>query len=319
MRAVVYERYGSPERLELREVPRPVPAAGEVLVEIVATSVNLSDWEGLHGSPAYARLGGLLRPRRRILGSDIAGRVAAVGERSTRFAVGDEVFGDTMPRYGGFAEFVAVPEAMLAPKPPELSFIEASALPQAAAIATHAVALAEPGARMLLNGAGGGSGSLAVQLAVVKGVHVTAVDNAGKLAFLKSLGAAETIDYRRDDFTRRGPYDVIVDLVARRSVLAYARALARGGRCVMVGGTARALIRMVTAGALLGALTGKRLGVLLVRQGPSAFVPVAERCVAGELRVPVDRVLPLARVAEALARHGEGRALGKVVVAVRED
>lgn len=316
MRAVVYERYGSPERLEMRDVARPVPRAGEVLVEVVATSVNLSDWEGLHGSPAYARLGGLFRPRRRILGSDVAGRVAAVGEGVTRFAVGDEVFGDVMPRYGGFAEFVAAPESTLAPKPAQLSFAEASALPQAAAIATHAVALAAPGTRMLLNGAGGGSGSLAVQLAAQKGVHVTAVDNAGKLDFLRALGADEVIDYRREDFTRGGPYDLIVDLVARRSVFAYARALAKGGRCVMVGGTGRALIRMLTAGALLGALTGKRLGLLFVRQGPPAFVPVAERCAAGEVQVHIDRVFPLDQVPEALAWHGEGRALGKVVVAV---
>ena len=317
MRAVVYERYGSPERLELRDVPRPVPGAGEVLVEVVATSINLSDWEGLHGSPAYARLGGLLRPRRGILGSDIAGRIAAVGDGATRFSVGDAVFGDIMPRYGGFAEFVAVPDSMLAPKPAELSFAEAAALPQAAAIATHAVALAKPGARMLLNGAGGGSGSLAIPLAVQQGVQVTAVDNAGKLDFLRALGADEVIDYRRDDFTRHGPYDLIVDLVARRSVFAYARALAKGGRCVMVGGTARTLIRMLTAGALLGVLTRRHLGVLFVRQGPSAFVPVAERCAAGEMQVHIDRVFPLDQVPEALAWHGEGHALGKVVVAVR--
>lgn len=317
MRAVVYERYGSPDRLELRELPPPTPGAGEVLVEVVATSVNLSDWEGLRGRPAYARLGGLTRPRRRILGSDIAGRVVSAGEGATRFAVGDEVFGDVMPRYGGFAEFVAVPESMLAPKPPQLTFAEASALPQAAAIASHAVALAAPGSRMLLNGAGGGSGSLAVQLAKAAGVHVTAVDNAGKLRFLRELGADEVIDYRREDFTRRGPYDLVVDLVARRSVFAYGRALARGGRCVMVGGTARALIRMLTAGAVLGALTGKRMGVLVVRQGPRAFVPVAERCAAGEIRVHIDRVFPLDEVPAALAWHGEGHALGKVVVAVR--
>lgn len=315
----MYERYGSPERLELRDIPRPVPGAGEVLVEVFATSVNLSDWEGLHGSPAYARLGGLFRPHRGILGSDIAGRVAAVGDGATRFAVGDAVFGDIMPRYGGFAEFVAVPESMLAPKPVQLSFAEAAAVPQAAAIATHAVALAKPGARMLLNGAGGGSGSLAIQLAVQRGVHVTAVDNAGKLDFLRALGADEVIDYRRDDFTRQGPYDLIVDLVARRSVFAYARALAKDGRCVMVGGTARTLVRMLTAGALVGVLTRKHLGVLFVRQGPSAFVPVAERCAAGEVQVHIDRVFPLDQVPEALAWHGEGRALGKVVVAVRRE
>lgn len=317
MRAVVYERYGTPDELELREVPRPVPGAGEVLVEVVAASVNLSDWEGLHGTPAYARLGGLRRPRRTILGSDIAGRVVAVGAGADGFAIGDEVFADTMPRYGGFAEFVAVPVSALAIKPPQLSFAVASALPQAAAIARHAVALAEPGMRMLLNGAGGGSGSLAVQLAVARGVRVTAVDNAGKLDFLRRLGAEEVIDYRADDFTRHGPYDVIVDLVAQRSVFAYRRALARGGRCVMVGGTVRTMLRMLTVGALAGALTGRRLGLLIVHPGPTAFVPVAEACVRGEVDVHIDRVFPLEEVPQALAWHGEGRALGKVVVAVR--
>jgi NADPH:quinone reductase-like Zn-dependent oxidoreductase len=318
MRAVVYERYGSPDVLELRDIPRPEPGPGEVLVEVVATSVNLSDWEGLHGSPGYARLNGLRRPRRTILGSDVAGRVAALGDGAARFAGGDAVFGDTMPRYGGFAQFVCVPESALAPKPAQLSFAEASALPQAAAIAVHAIALAPPGARMLLNGAGGGSGSLAIQLAVAKGVHVTAVDNAGKLDFLRRLGAEEVIDYRRDDFTRHGPFDLIVDLVAGRSVFAYRRALARGGRCVMVGGTVRTILRMLTVGALLGVLTGRRLGVLVVRQGPAAFVPVADQCARGEIEVHIDRVFRLDEVPQALAWHGEGKALGKVVVAVGE-
>lgn len=321
MRAVVYERYGSPEVLELRDVPTPTPGPGEVLLEVVAASVNLSDWERMRGDPAYARMGGgLVRPavRRRVLGSDVSGRIVAVGEGATRFAVGDAVLGDLMPRDGGFAEYVAAPQGMFAAKPDALSFVEASALPQAAAIAAHAVALAQPGERMLLNGAGGGAGSLAVQLATAKGVHVTAVDNAGKLEFLRGLGAHEVIDYRRDDFTRRGPFDVVVDLVARRSVFAYRRALARGGRCLVVGGTTRAVLRMLTVGSLLGAVSGARLGVLAVRQGPHAFVPVAEQVARGELTVPIDSIHPLEAVAEALSRHGEGRALGKAVIAARD-
>ncbi|GAA3622920.1 NAD(P)-dependent alcohol dehydrogenase [Microbacterium awajiense] len=322
MRAVVYERYGSPEVLELRDVSMPTPQAGEVLVEVVAASVNLSDWERLRGDPAYARMGGgLMRPatRRRILGSDVAGRVVAAGDGATRFAVGDAVFGDLMPRDGGFAEYVAAPQDMFAAKPAALSFAEASALPQAAAIAAHAVALANPGERMLLNGAGGGSGGLAVQLAVATGVQVTAVDAAGKLDFLRGLGAVDVIDYRRDDFTRRGPFDLIVDLVARRSIFAYRRALARGGRCVIVGGTTRALLRMATVGPLLGAVTGARLGVLAVHQGPRTFLPVAEQVARGEVSVPIDGIHPLEALPEAIARHGEGRALGKVVIAVRDD
>jgi NADPH:quinone reductase-like Zn-dependent oxidoreductase len=318
VRAVVYERYGGPEVLEEREVPAPSPAAGEVLVEVVAVSINLSDWEGLRGSPAYARFGGLRRPAHPILGTDIAGRIVALGEGVTGFAVGDEVVGDNLPRFGGFAEYVAMPTSAITAKPPSLTFAEASAIPQAGAIAAQAVALAEPGARMLINGAGGGAGALAIQLATVKGVRVTAVDNAGKLAYLRDLGAEHVIDYRRTDFTRTGPYDLIIDLVAHRSVFAYRRALARGGRCLIVGGTARTLLRMVTVGPLLGLLTGAHLGVLLVRQGPRAFGPVAELCESGALTVRIDRVFPLEEVPAALAWHGEGRACGKVIVAVRE-
>ncbi len=318
VRAFVCEEYGGPEVLALRDVPVPTPRTGEVLVEVVAVSINLSDWEGLHGSPAYARLGGLRRPRHPILGTDIAGRVVALGEGVTRLAVGDEVYGDNLPRGGGFAEFVAMPVSAIAHKPAALTFAEASALPQAGAIAAQAVALAAPGSRMLLNGAGGGAGALAIQLATAEGVRVTAVDNAGKLDYLRELGAEEAIDYRRTDFTRTGPYDLIIDLVARRSVFAYRRALARGGRCMIVGGTTRALLRMVTVGPLLGALTGAHLGVLLVRQGPSGFAPVAARCESGEVAVRIDRVFPLEAVPAALAWHGEGRACGKVVVAVRE-
>ncbi|MGL4257552.1 MAG: alcohol dehydrogenase catalytic domain-containing protein, partial [Microbacterium sp.] len=177
---MVYEEYGGPEVLELRDVPTPAPASGEVLVEVVAVSINLSDWEGLRGSPAYARMGGLRRPSRPILGTDVAGRVVAVGPGASRFAVGDEVYGDNLPRGGGFAEYVAMPESAIARKPSALTFAEASAIPQAGAIAAQAVALAEPGARMLINGAGGGAGTLAIQLAVAQGVRVTAVDNAGK-------------------------------------------------------------------------------------------------------------------------------------------
>lgn len=321
MRAVVYERYGSPDMLELREVATPVPGPGEVLVEVVAASVNLSDWEGLRGDPAYARMAGAFRPSRgrRILGTDVAGRVAATGAGVTRFSTGDRVFGDLMPRYGAFAEYVAAPEATLAVIPDGLTFAQAAALPQAAAIAAHAVALAGPGERMLFNGAGGGSGSLALPLAARRGIHVTAVDNADKLAFLRELGADDVIDYRTDDFTRHGPFDVIVDVVARRSIFAYRRALVHGGRCMVVGGTTRAVLRMLTVGALLGAVTGTRLGVLTVHQGPRSFLPVAEQVARGELTVPIDSVHPLDGLADALARHGEGRALGKVVIAVRDD
>ncbi|WIM18203.1 NAD(P)-dependent alcohol dehydrogenase [Microbacterium sp. zg-B185] len=316
MKAVVYDRYGPPEVLRIADIPMPAPRAGQMLVRVVATSVNLSDWEGLHGSPAYARFGGLFAPRRRILGSDIAGVVHALGVGVTGFRVGDQVYGDNLQLMGGFAEYAVADAAMFAIKPAELSFAQASALPQSGAIAVQAVARAQPGGRMLVNGAGGGTGAFALQLGTAAGLEVTGVDNAGKLDFMRSLGAAEVIDYRAEDFTRRGPYDLIVDLVARRSVFAYRRALAPGGTYLIVGGTMRALLRVVTIGAVIGAVTGRRLGVLAVKPGPAHFAPLAERCVAGDVRIPIDRMFSLDEVPQALAHVGEGRALGKVVIAV---
>jgi NADPH:quinone reductase-like Zn-dependent oxidoreductase len=314
MRAAVYDRYGPPSRLRLEHVPVPIPKPTQVLVEVAATSVNLSDWEGLRGSPAYARFGGLHRPVRRVLGSDIAGRVAAVGDAVTTFRVGDEVYGDNLLLMGGFAEFAVAPESVLAPKPAGLSFAEASTIPQAGAIAAQGTAGAAPGVRMLINGAGGGTGTFAIQLAKRAGAHVTGVDNAGKLDYVRSLGADEVIDYRSTDYTRTGPYDLVLDLVAYRSVFAYRRVLSPGGQYWMVGGSARALLRVLTAGTLLGRLSDRRIALLVVRSGPAAFVPVAAQCVAGEIDIHIDRVFPLDEVPAALSHVGEGRALGKVVV-----
>lgn len=316
MRAVVYDRYGSTDVLRVADVPIPEPDAGYVRVAVAATSLNLSDWEGLRGTPLYARIGGFRTPRVRTLGSDIAGRVDAVGRGVTRFQPGDEVYGDNLRLMGGFAEYAIAPESALAPKPPELTFAEASTIPQAGAIALQGTAGLSEGTRVLVNGGGGGSGSFAIQLAKRRGAHVTAVDKAGKLDHMRSLGADEVIDHERDDFTRSGSYDLILDLVAQRSVFAYRRALARGGRYRMVGGPVPTLLGVVALGWIVGGLSGRRIGLLVVREGPAHFEPLAELCVAGEIRIPIDRAFELAEVPEALAHVGEGRALGKVVVEV---
>jgi NADPH:quinone reductase-like Zn-dependent oxidoreductase len=318
VRSAVYDRYGSPDVLRIDEVPVPTPRQGQVLVEVAATSVNLSDWEGLRGSPFYARIGGLRSPARRTLGSDIAGRVVAVGDGVTRFRPGNEVYGDNLALMGGFAEYAVAAESALAPKPAGLTFAEASALPQAGAIALQGTVGAAAGRRVLINGGGGGSGSFAIQLAKRLGAHVTGVDNEHKLDFMRSLGADDVIDYRAEDFTRRTQaYDLVLDLVAHRSVFAYRRALAPGGQYRCVGGSVRALLRVLTVGVPAGRLTGRRLGVLVVRQGPASFTQLADLCLTGEIGIHVDRTFGLDDVAEALAHVGEGRALGKVVVALR--
>lgn len=317
MRAITYDRYGSPDVLRPEEeVPVPVAGPGQVRVKVVATSLNLSDWENLTGSPAYARLGGLRAPKRRVLGSDIAGTIDQLGDGVDGWAVGDEILADNLELAGGFAEYALVPASMLAPKPAGLTFEQAAAIPQAGAIALRGTEPVRPGSRMLINGAGGGSGAFAIQLAKQAGAHVTGVDNAGKLEFMRSLGADEVIDYRSQDWTRSGPYDFVLDLVAHRSVFAYRRALARGGRYRCVGGSVRTLLRVLTVGSVLGLATGRSLGVLVVGQGPEHFAPVLDRCAAGEIDVPIDRVFPLAETAAALRHVGEGRSLGKVVVRV---
>jgi len=316
VKAVIHDRYGGPEVLRVEDVPVPTPGKGQVRVRIRATSVNLSDWEGLTGSPGYARMGGLRRPRRRILGSDIAGVVDAVGPGVSRFREGDEVYGDNLALMGGFAELAVAAESALVAKPAELSFVQASTIPQAGAIAVKGTARVA-GGRVLINGAGGGSGAFAIQLATRAGAHVTAVDNATKLDFMRSVGADEVVDYRVDDFTRITPrFDLVLDLVAHRSVFAYRRALAPGGVYRCVGGSVRSLLRILTVGWLAGRLSGRSLGVLVVQQGPSSFTPLADLCVRGVVSIHVHHTYRLDQVADALADVGEGRALGKVVVEI---
>jgi len=305
--------------LRVEDVPVPSPEAGQVRVQVAAVSVNLSDWECLRGSPAYARIGGLRVPARQTLGSDLAGVIDAVGEGVTRFRPGDQVYGDNLALMGGFAEYALAPESALAHKPAQLTFAEASTIPQAGAIALQGTHPAQAGNRVLINGAGGGSGSFAVQLAKRCGAHVTGVDNAAKLDFMRAAGADDVVDYGRDDFTRpEQPYDLILDLVAHRSVFAYRRALAPGGTYRCVGGSVPALLRVLTVGWVVGRLSHRRIGVLAVKEGPAHFEPLAALCVTGDVRIHIDRVLTLDDVPAALARVGEGRALGKVVVEVSD-
>lgn len=295
----------------------PSVSADQVLVRIAATSINLTDWECLRGSPLYARLGGLRSPARPTLGSDIAGWVEAVGPNATRFRPGDEVYGDNLALKGGFAQYAVAPESALALKPKELTFAEASTIPQAGAIALQGTDGVEPGQRVLVNGGGGGSGLFAIQLAKRAGAQVTAVDNTGKLEFMRSLGADDVIDYRTEDFTRcEKPYDRILDLVASRSVFALRRALVPGGRYLYVGGPLSTLMSVVTIGWLAGRLTGRRMGLLAVKAGPDHFGPLADLCIAGDVNIRIDRRFGLDDVPNALSYLGEGRVLGKAIVEV---
>ena len=261
---------------------------------------------------------GPFRPRHHILGSDIAGRVAAAGRNATRFRPGEDVFADILSYMGGFAESVCVPETALAPMPVGMTYEEAAALPQAGAIALqgiHDKGQVQPGQKVLINGAGGGSGMYAIQLAKLNGAEVTGVDNSEKLEFMRSLGADHVIDYARDDFTRNGrTYHLILDLAAHRPAFAYKGSLMPGGRYLYVGGSVATLLQVLLIGPVIGRAEGKKIRLLGVRQGAQHLVPIVELCQAGKLATVIDRRYRLKEVPEALRYLGEGHAKGKVVV-----
>jgi len=318
VKAVVYTRYGPPEVLGLAEVPMPVPQDNEVLVKVHAVSLNASDWEVLRGKPLYSRIGGPVRPRHHILGSDIAGRVEAAGRNATLFQPGEDVFADILSSMGGFAEYVSVPQNALARMPSGMTYEEAAALPQAGAIALQGIrdkGQVHPGQTVLINGAGGGSGMYAIQLAKLAGAEVTGVDNAEKLAFMRSLGADHVIDYTREDFTRKGRgYDLILDVAAHRPASAYRGALRPGGRYLYVGGSVATLLQVLLVGPLIGRAGGKKIRLLAVRLGAQHLAPLVELCQAGKVATVIDRRYPLSQVPEALRYLGEGHAKGKVII-----
>jgi NADPH:quinone reductase-like Zn-dependent oxidoreductase len=320
MKAVAYERYGTPDVLRLVDMAMPRPKDHEVLVKVRAVSLNGSDWETLRGKPAYSRIGGPFRPRHPVLGSDIAGRVEVVGAGVTRFRPGDDVFADILSFMGGLAQYVSVPERVLGPMPAGMTYAQAAALPQAGAIALQSVVhkgQVQPQQRVLINGGGGGGGMYAIQLAKLHGAEVTGVDNAEKLAFMESLGADNVIDYTRQDFTRDGrTYDLIVDLAGHRSPSAYRRALAPGGRYLYVGGSMATLLKVLLIGPWTGRAADKKVRVLAVRLGVEHLGPLVELCQAGTITTVIDRQYQLPEVPEALGYLGAGHAKGKVVVLV---
>ena len=320
MKAIVYTRYGPPEALQLKEVAKPTPKDDEVLIKVQAVSVNRSDWEGLRGKPLYARIGGLLRPRQQRLGSDIAGRVEVAGRNVSRFQPGDEVFGDILPRVGGFAEYVCARESALALKPASMTFEQVAAIPQAAVIAVQGIrdkGHVQPGQKVLINGAGGGAGTFGVQLAKMYGAEVTGVDNIGKLDFMRSLGADHVIDYTREDFTKNGEqYDLILDIVAHRSVFAYKRALRSNGSYFLAGGSVSTMLQILLVGPWISRTTGKKIRILAVRPNIEDVHFMKDLIEAGKVTPVIDKTYPLSEVPEAIGYVGEGQAQGKVVITV---
>ena len=322
MKAIVFTRYGSPDVLELKEVEKPAPADDEVLIRVHAASLNDWDWEALRGTPFVNRLFfGLVRPNKhkQILGSDVAGRVEAVGKAVRKLEPGDEVFGDLSGRWGGFAEYVCARENSLALKSPGMTFEQAAAIPQAGLLALQALedkGRIQKGLKILINGAGGGVGTFAIQMARLYDAEVTAVDRAEKLEMLRAMGAAHVIDYTNEDFTRSGQlYDRILDVKTTRSPFDCARALSRNGVYVSVGGSMRRALPAVLMAPWISMTRKKKIRFLALKTN-KGLNRMKELFEAGTVVPVIDGPYGLSEVPEAFRRFGEGRHRGKIVITV---
>ncbi len=319
MKAIVLQQYGSSGVLDLQEVPRPTPKADEVLIKVHAASVNDWDWGLMRGKPLYIRLlCGLVQPKIKIPGVDIAGHVEAVGEEVQQFRPGDEVYGDLSESgFGGFAEYVCAPETALGLKPASMSFLDAAAIPHAGMLAIqglHDLGRIEPGQEILINGAGGGVGTLGVQIAKAVGVKVTGVDHTSKLELMRSIGFDRVIDYTREDFTRGDRrYDLILDTKSNRSVFHYSRALKPGGLYVTVGGATARLLQVFSLGPLVGMFGGKKFRVLALKPNKD-LARVSHLYESGKIEPVIEGPFSLDKVPDAIHLFGEGRHIGKVII-----
>jgi NADPH:quinone reductase-like Zn-dependent oxidoreductase len=320
MQAIVYTKYGSPDVLELKEVEKPAPKDSEVLIKIYAASINSWDWDLLTGRPIEYRLfSGLLKPTKtKILGCDIAGRIEAVGRNIKQFHPGDDIFGDLCEGYwGGFAEYGCARENEITLKPAGMSFEEAAAVPQAGILALQGLydkTEIKPGQRILINGAGGGVGTFAIQIAKSFGAEVTGVDSTGKLDMMRSLGSDHVIDYTQEDFTKTGKcYDLILDVKTDRSIFDYRRALNSDGIYVTVGGRSSRILQLVFPGALISMIGGKKLAVIMHKPNKDINI-LNEMIVSGKVKPVIDRCFPLSETADAFRYFGEGHFKGKIVI-----
>ncbi len=322
MKAIIQHRYGGLGTLEYATVSRPVAAKDEVLIRVQAASVNAADWLLTRGEPFVARLVfGLWRPKVATRGRDVAGVIEAVGDDVRRFGVGDEVCAEVDA--GSFAEFTVAHEKRLARKPARVSFVEAAAVPIAATTALQGlrdVAKIEPGDTVLINGASGGVGSFAVQLAKAFGAEVTGVCSTANLEFVRSLGADHVIDYTVEDFTTgEARYDVIFDVVANRSLAESRRALTRRGTLVLAsgnGGRVLGPIPRMLAALVLGPFVTQNLRPLTAVASGADLEVLRELIDAGSITPPVDRSYPLAETPEAIRSFVEEQVKGKITITV---
>ncbi|UCG70016.1 MAG: NAD(P)-dependent alcohol dehydrogenase [Thermoplasmata archaeon] len=321
MKAIISTKYGSPDTLSLKEVPKPTPRDNEVLVKIHAASVNAADVEIIRGAWSM-RMQGPIRPRHKIPGSDIAGVVEEVGKNVTKFKPGDEVFGDTfMKGFGAFAEYKSSPEKVWDRKPASMTFEQASCYPQSGLIALQGLRNKHPihpGQKVLINGAGGGMGTFAVQIAKHFGAEVTAVDHTSKMDMLREIGADHVMSYTKEDYTKTGKqYDLILDVVAHRTVKDYERALSDNGNFVIVGGSRATIFKVIFLGPIITRKSNKKMGLnswASDRNEDMRFL--IELYEKGKVKPVIDRRYLLNEVPEAYRYLEEGHVKGKLVIKV---
>jgi NADPH:quinone reductase-like Zn-dependent oxidoreductase len=325
MKAIVYHKYGSPNILKLEEIEKPTPQDNEVLVKVLAASAAAGDWRLLRAKPFLVRFTyGLLKPKHKILGAAVAGRVEAVGRNVTQFQPGDEVFGDLSEcGFGAFAEYVSVPENALVLKPTRLTFEEAATVPVSAVTALQGLrdkGQIQPGQKVLINGASGGVGTFAVQIAKSFGTEVTAVCSTRNVDMVRSIGADQVIDYTQEDFTQNGQrYDLILAANGYHPISAYQRALSPQGIYVMTGGSMSQTFQAMLLGPWLSRNGSQKMGNLLARPNQKDLVFMKELLEAGKVVPVIDRRYILSEVPEAIRYLEEGHAKGKVVITVEQD
>ena len=315
MKAIIYTKYGGP--LQIKDVEKPIPKDDEVLVKVHAVSIN--DWDDglLRGDFINRLLNGIWKPKRKILGSDIAGRIEAVGKNVTQFKTGDDVYGDLSGYWGGFAEYVRARERSLALKPGIMSYIDAAAIPQAAMLAVQGLidkGKIQAGQKLLINGAGGGVGTFGIQIAKLYGLEVTGVDRTSKLAMLRSMGFDHVIDYTKEDFTKNNEqYDLILDVKTNRSMFDYARALNRNGAYVTVGGSIPRLLQALLLGPLILMMYKKHFRIVSLKTNKD-LAYMSELFEAGKVRPVIDGPYKLDEFDKAFRIFGKAEHKGKVVI-----
>src|SRR5688572_2738815 len=317
LKAIIYTKYGGPEVLEIKETEKPSPKDDEVLIKVHAVSLNDWDFGLLQGDFVNRILNGLRKPKRQILGSDIAGRIEAVGKNINKFKAGDEVYGDLSGRWGGFAEYVCAPEKALALKPARMSFEEAAAIPQAAMLAVQGLidkGKIHSGQKLLINGAGGGVGTFGVQIARLYGLETTGVDSPGKFDMMRSIGFDHVIDYTKEDFTKNGNrYDLILDVKTNRSMFDYTRSLSPNGIYVTVGGSMRRLLQALFLGPWISLFKKKHIRIVSLKTNKD-LAYMNELFEKGKVKAVVDGPYPLARFREAFKTFDQAAHKGKVVI-----